>query len=424
MSALIVIIPLFDGNMAVKAYKLGDHDSEIALDIRDDFRGRPQIYYMPGLELVQQLGLETFSGDMPLFVDANRFHVLNGMFANKSIPPDKLILNLNVPGMLPADDELLTGLKEIKEQGYGLALRGWPEEGLENPMYGFADHIILDFRDKKFRDRLNAVRRRHPDKGIIFSHLPDMEAYLEYSPSPNTLFTGDFYNNPITSGSSEISPLKANAFRLLRQINEDDFELRNIAGTIERDPSLSISLLRFINSAAVGLRSKVSSINGAVAILGQKEVRRWATVALSVEIFLDRPSEIVRLSLVRAKFAENLAGLFELGVFQNSLFLTGLFSLLDVILEKPMEEAVKEVAVDNLVREALVNRSGNLYKVLDFMYAYERADWNKVSIITINSDIKGAAVGQAFVDALTWYHQLLDSIDAMEENESSEDTEK
>jgi len=412
MSALIIAIPLFDGAMSVRSYRLSAHDPDTVLDVRDDFRGRSQIYYLPGLDLIQKIGLSPLSGDMPLFIDTNRFHILIGMFSNKNLPVDKLILT--IPASIVVDDKLMAGIADLKSLGYGIAMDGYPDDGDSNPLTGFAGHIILDYSDKKFHGKLEEIKTKLRGTRLILSGLPDMDAYRKYSNNRNALFTGDFYTNPITETSTEISPLKVNALELLRQINDDDFELAHIAKTIERDPALSISLLKFINSPAVGLRSKVNSISNAVALLGQKEIRRWATIAISVEIFKDRPGEITKLSLVRAKFAENLATLFEMGIFQNSLFMTGLFSLLDLILRKPMAEAVNEIAVDNLVREALVERKGSLYRVLDFIYAYERGDWNNVTILLVNNDISGEAAGSAYVDALLWYNQLLSTIDEID----------
>ena len=417
MSALIVAIPLFDDKMTVIAYKLCDHNPDVALDVKDDFRGRNQVYYLPGLELVQQIGLEPFSGDKPLFVDMNRFHILTDMFANKRISPDKLILS--IPSGILVDDKLLVALEDLKKIGYTLALDGYPDDGLQNPLTLFADHMILSFKDKKFPERFNDIRKKIKNLQIVISDIPDTDTYNKYSSNKNVLFTGSFYSSPVTGHAGEISPLKVNALQLLKSINADDFDLSDIVKTVERDPALSISLLRFINSPAVGLRSRVNSISNAVALLGQKEIRRWATVAISIEISKDRPSEITKLSLVRAKFAENLATLFEMGIFQNSLFMTGLFSLLDMILNKPMEAAVNEIAVDNLVREALVDRSGSLYNVLNFIYTYERADWTNVSILLIQNGISGKQVGQAYVDALVWYNQLLDSIDATDATDES-----
>ncbi|MCL1810174.1 MAG: HDOD domain-containing protein [Clostridiales bacterium] len=414
MSVLIIATPLFDDDMTVKAYKLCDHNPEIALDVKGDFREKNQTYYLPGLDLIQETGLAPFSGDLPLFVEASRFHLLTCMASNKKLPPERLILIVSENE--EADGKLLIGLEGLREKGYSLAVGGWPSDGADSPLFGYADHIILDYQAKQFDRQYREAKTKLRGKQVIVTGLPDMESYGTFSGSRNTLFGGSFFNNPVTGGSSEISPLKVNALQLMRQINDEDFDLSTIAKTIERDPSLSISLLRFINSAAVGLRQKVDSINSAVAILGQKEIRRWATIAISISLSQDRPSEITKLSLVRAKFAENLAPLFELGIFMNSLFMTGLFSLLDLILKKPMDEAVSEIAVDNLVREALVDRSGTLFKVLDFIYAYERADWNKVSIIMIQGSIDGERVGHAFIDALVWYNQLLESIDEIAED--------
>ena len=414
MSALIVAIPLFGEAMTVKAYKLCDHAPNIALDTKDDFRGRSQIYYLPGLEIVQKIGIEPFSSDMPLFVDTNRFHILTGMFSNKNIPAEKLILT--VSASLDIDSSVLMGLEGLRGCGYSIAVDGYPKDGLENHLIGFADHIILDFEDKQFSKRFEEIKRVLPGKQVVVFNLPDSKEYEKLSRGNTVLCTGNFYKNPVTQGDTEISPLKVNALRLLKQINEEDFDLKNIAQTIERDPALSISLLSFINSPAVGLRSKVGSINNAVAILGQRAVQRWATIAISMGISEDKPGEVTKLSLVRAKFAENLAPLFELGVFQNSLFMTGLFSLLDIILKKPMDEAIKEVAVDNMVQEALLHRTGRLYSVMDLVYAYEKADWNKLSIMMIQNNIPGDLVGEAFVEALVWYYQLLTAIEGEDDS--------
>ena len=414
MSILTVAVPIFDSKMAVKAYRLSDHNTEFALDVRGDFRGKEQGYHLFGLDAVQQIGLEPFSADLPLFVDVNSFHIVTGMAVNKSLPCDKLVLTLSAATAV--DDKLIEGMSAVKELGYGFAVEGYPSEGYASALFDFADSFILDYENDDFREHLDGVQR-HPDKKqVVIANLPSREAYTRYSVHKDALFTGSFYRGPVMEGEGDTSPLKVNALRLLEEINEEDFELQDISKIVEKDPSLSISLLRFINSDAVGLDNKVQSINSAVAILGQKEIRRWATVAISVGMSQDRPSEITKVSLVRAKFAENLATVFSMGVFQDSLFMAGLFSMLDIILDKPMEEAVQEVALNELVREALVERKGKLSIVMDFIHAYERADWNSVAIALIENNLNGAEVAKAFTDALVWYHELLDSIDRIDED--------
>ena len=198
---------------------------------------------------------------------------------------------------------------------------------------------------------------------------------------------------------------------LLSNVNQEDFNLEDIVPTIERDPYLAVSLLKFINSGANGLKRRVESIKQAIAILGQKAVRQWSTVALSVSLAEDRPNEITRLSLVRAKFAEELACAFELGILAPDLFIAGLFSLLDAMLEKPMAEALCEVAVDEKIKDALVNKKGPFAPVLDLVYAYECADWDKATILMIQNNIDMDRVQAAYLDSIKWYRQLLQSID-------------
>ena len=406
MKTLIVAIPFFDSNMAVEAYRLNSRSGQRLRSMLDDDMRVSDAVLSPGLDLVKTLGVEPLAGDTTLFVDINQYHLLMRVPLSLGIEPEKLTCVL--ASTIKPDDAILGRCRELKELGYKIAVDGLLPGNTENPLFELIDYIIVDTKEYNVDTRLvTVIKGLSAIKGIVLSNIPDMENFDLLAGIPNTLYAGDFFNQPITKGKSEISPVKINALTLLKQINEDDFDLSDIAGTIERDPSLSISLLRFINTV---LPNKINSIRNAVAILGQKEVKRWATAALSIQLAEDRPSEITKLSLIRARFAENLAKVFEMGIFSPSLFMMGLFSLLDIILEKTMEEAVKEVALDERVREALVERKGDFYKILDFMYAYEHANWDSVAIKMVQNNLELEEITEAFIEALVWYKALLDAI--------------
>jgi EAL and modified HD-GYP domain-containing signal transduction protein len=406
MKTLIVAIPFFDSEMSVEAYKLNSRGGQKLLGMMDDYITPWDAVLSPGLDLVKSLGAEPLAGDRPLYVDINEYHLLMGVPLTLGITPDKLVCVL--PNNVRPDEPVINKCKELKEHGYGIAIDGFLDGHTGNPLFEYIDCVIVDTHDysadKKFIDAIKGLAKI---KRVVLSDIPDMDKFNKLSGISNTLYSGGFYNQPITKGKSEISPIKINALTLLRQINEDDFDLSDIAGTIERDPSLSISLLRFINTV---MPRKINSIRNAVAILGQKEVKRWATAALSIQLAEDRPNEISKLSLIRARFAENLAKSFEMGMFSPGLFMMGLFSLLDVILEKPMDAAAKEVALDEQVRAALVDKSGDFYKVLDFIYAYEHANWDAVAIKMVQNNLDLEEITTAFIDALVWYKTLLDAI--------------
>ena len=406
MKTLIVATPLFDSNMAVEAYRLKSRSGQKLVGMMDDYITPWDAVLSPGLDLVKTLGVEPLTGGSPLFVDINEYHLLMRVPISLGIAPELLVCVLS--NKTKPDEAVLARCSELKELGFRIAVDGLLDGHSKNPLFEFIDCFNIDIRDyASDKALIEPVKALAKVKQIVLTNIPNMDRFNALSGIPNTLFSGDFFNQPITKGKSEISPVKINALTLLNQLNEEDFDLSDIAGTIGRDPSLSISLLRFINTV---MPRKINSIRNAVAILGQKEVKRWATAALSIQLAEDRPSEITKLSLIRARFAENLARCYEMGMFSSSLFMMGLFSLLDVILEKPMEAAAKEVALDEQVRAALVDKSGDYYKVLDFIFAYEHANWDDVAIKMVQNNLQLEDVTAAFIDALVWYKTLLDAI--------------
>ena len=218
------------------------------------------------------------------------------------------------------------------------------------------------------------------------------------------LYEGKFYRVPITKGQTDVAPLKGNYIDLLNIVNSPDFELTTAADIIGRDTALTIDLLKMVQPLAVN--SEITSIRHAAAMLGQRELKKWINTAVANALYADKPNEVTRLSLLRAKFAENLAESFGLKARKDELFLMGLFSVLDVILEKPMEEALQVVHVSGEISNALIYRIGVLAPVYEFLLQYETANWAEVSRQMLLKEIDMDAVYDAYVAALKWYHTV------------------
>ena len=144
----------------------------------------------------------------------------------------------------------------------------------------------------------------------------------------------------------------------------------------------------------------------AAAILGQKELKKWINTVITKELCADRPNEITRLSLLRAKFAESLAPAFGLTLKASELFLMGLFSVLDIILNVPLEEALVRVNVSKDISEALIHHKGELAEVYDFMNAYENADWQEVCRWLIVKNVSIDTIYEAYTDSMCWYRDM------------------
>jgi EAL and modified HD-GYP domain-containing signal transduction protein len=156
----------------------------------------------------------------------------------------------------------------------------------------------------------------------------------------------------------------------------------------------------------IAVNSEVTSIRHAAAILGQKELKRWINTVITKELCADRPNEISRISLLRAKFAECLAPSFELSAKSSELFLMGLFSVLDIILNMKMEDALKKVNVSKEISDALLDQKGEFAEIFDFMIAYENADWQEVFRQMIMKNISDDEIYDAYTQTVCWYRDM------------------
>jgi len=420
MKFFISAIPMFDDKMAVQAYRMMTRSGDKLMGAAEDFRMLGGELLAPALECVKDIGVEPFAGGHEFFVGITKYQLLVGMPFNMKIPPENFVCVIDKDSLL--DNAVYAKLGILRRNRYKMAIEGLTDVISKETMVKVFDYILLSMESPTFASDLRELQPYFPRITLVITDVPDRETYERFSGTSGIMLCGDFHNQPITEGVTEISPLKINALNLLKQINDESFDLIDAARTIGRDPSLSISLLRFLNSMNPSRSRKINSIRGAVAILGQKEVRKWATIAISISLAEDRPGEITRLSLIRAKFAENLAPAFSMAMKSGSLFLAGLFSLLDIILQRPMSEAISEIAADDEIRDALVERSGPIADVLSLIYAYERADWHNSSIIMVRNDVDIEVLSQAYLDSLFWYRQLLDTIDSGEEYELTDDS--
>ena len=267
------------------------------------------------------------------------------------------------------------------------------------------DYVLLNNRKIAIDKAKIYFGKLFPNISLCAGNIDTMEDFERLKETGGYRFyEGKFYRVPITKGQTDVAPLKGNYIDLLNIVNSPDFELTTAADIISRDTALTIDLLKMVQPLAVN--SEITSIRHAAAMLGQRELKKWINTAVANALYADKPNEVTRLSLLRAKFAENLAEAFGLKAQKDELFLMGLFSVLDVILEKPMAEALKVVHVAGEISNALIYRIGVLAPVYDFMLQYETANWAEVSRQMLLKDIDMDTVYEAYTSALKWYRTV------------------
>lgn len=362
--------------------------------------------YVDGLELIQELGTTTLSGGKPIFVSLNYISIFSSLESeckNTNHAPILLIDQTFPPVSMYTDR-----IRELREFGYHFAIRNLPVHCYEDyaPILSQMDYILIDCQKIDAVKASFYFRKLYPDICICASNIPDMETFGKLSPAETiSLFEGTFFRMPVTRGEHKVSPLKINYISLLNLIEEDDFDLTKAADIISQDTALIISLLRLANTRS--FNSEITSVRVAVSMLGQKDLTRWIQTTVIEKLCSDKPNELMRLSLLRAKFAENLAPVFGMAMRSQELFLTGLFSILDIILDCSMEEALSMVRVSGKIRTALLEHTGSLAEVLHFIVKYESAEWQEVSRQLVLKNIEIPDVSHAWVSSLQWYAKLI-----------------
>jgi c-di-GMP-related signal transduction protein len=227
-----------------------------------------------------------------------------------------------------------------------------------------------------------------------------------------SLFQGYFFCRPEMLRHSDLPSSKLAYLELLRAATAPEFDIQELALKIKHEASLTFRLLRYLNSAAFGLRSEIRSVPHALSLLGERELRKWIAV-VSVGVLADgKPDELMIVPLVRGRFCEMLAPLAGMPGHANDLFLMGLLSVMDAILDQPLESILADLPVRQEIKDALQSRTGLYWQLLELAIAHERADWEKVSALVSETGMKEEQVSAMYVSAVDWSTALRSTVHA------------
>jgi len=222
-------------------------------------------------------------------------------------------------------------------------------------------------------------------------------------------FQGYFFARPQIVAGRTLPHGQVTALELLRLLNDPGTDFDELEAVVSRDMSLSYRLLRHLNSPALGLRRKVTSSREALVLLGERNVRKWASLVVFSSVGGDKPSELLKSAQVRARMCEQLAVAAGEPVAPATAFTAGLFSLLDALLDRPMEVALAPLGLTGDLREALVDGSGPLGDVLAVALAWERGDWDAVTARRERVAVADEVLRRCAFDAFQWVEALSDS---------------
>ncbi|HEA15432.1 MAG TPA: HDOD domain-containing protein [Pseudoalteromonas prydzensis] len=304
---------------------------------------------------------------------------------------------------------LLAIVKELKEKGYTLALDDYIHQPVWRHFYPFIDIIKIDFLSCEL-DTIHTIIEEvkpYPHIKLLAEKVETYEKYQLALELGFAYFQGFFFSKPEMVQSKTLPPSEIALAELLYETSVVEVNLKKITDVFERDVNLSYKLLRYSNSAAFKRRAEISTIKQALIVLGAQEIKKFLSLLFAAQVAGDKPAELIRLSLTRARFTELLAINHSKLKDTGMAFLTGMMSLMDAILDEDMASVMKKLPLSNDIKLALLNDEGLLAQYLRLVKQYEQANWQGANAIQGELGLAAEKVPDAYHDAVHWANEQM-----------------
>ena len=328
----------------------------------------------------------------------------------EQLPREGVVLVVNALEQLAnASDIFLAQLGTLKAAGFRIALQGNIDLPGLQPFIELADFVFVDIGNNDLptiTTQIDAVSKLAFDKALVATNIRTLDEFRVCAKLPFLYFQGAF----VTSREKWVAPrMDAGRIRILDLLNRirQDAGISELAQIFKQDPALSFKILRYINSAGSGLTSKVDSIDQALLMLGQQNLYRWLTLLLFTSGGSDTLDwALMENALVRARLAELSASDALSAKERDELFVTGIFSLLDILLQLPMAQVLQQISLPLPAEEALLHKRGKYAPYLELAIACEEFDQERISDLAAQLGLELAHVNAYHADALIWAEQL------------------
>lgn len=375
------------------------------------FRDSPENYFTPGTdpELASRstidtsilIGLNVLCDGRFAFVNCTREGLLKDYM---TLLPSKRV-GVEVLESVPPDELVVGACRGLKEAGYMIVLDDFCVDDPRAPLTDLADFIKIDVKQTSFEESEALIKRYgSPRCRMLAEKVETREEFLAARKVGFRYFQGYFFRRPEMMHVREIPSNRLNYLRLLQAISKPELDSNEIEDLIKGEASLCYRLLRHLQSASMGLTNEVHSVRHALVILGERAVRRWVRVVATLSAGGEKPSDLVLSALVRARFLELLAPEIKHGV--SDLFLVGLLSLMDAILELPMGVVLEGISIDKETKDVLLGNPSELAPIYELMLAQEAGEWQRGTHLAARLQLPESFVAECHWGAMQWAQQV------------------
>jgi EAL and modified HD-GYP domain-containing signal transduction protein len=385
--------PIFDRQRRLFGYELLFRDSW-----ENSFRSTDvDLACRSTLDSSLLMGLDLLCDQGVGFFNCTRETLMNDYMT--LLPKERVVLEI-LETVTP-DQEVIDVCVRLKAAGYRLALDDFIAHDTRRVMVPLADMLKVDWlatTSGECRDLIKEHAR--PDLMFLAEKIETQEDLKIAMDLGFHYFQGYFFQKPVILHTREIAPLQIHALCLLREVSKSIVDLEAVEKQIKADASLCYRLLRYLNSSAFFFTAEIRSVRHALMVLGEKQIRKWVALVVTLHAGGGASTELIRTALTRARFCETLAP--HLVVGSEDLFFLGLMSLLDVILEIPLVELLERVPISQEIKAALLGEPSPLAPAFELVLAQESGNWERLKELALQLHLDEEAVSASYWRAVTW----------------------
>jgi len=346
------------------------------------------------------IGINEFTSNKPVFINFTLETLSQGypeVLNNEEVIVE--ILETVKPGK-----KLLAICKDLHSKGYTIALDDYEHQSVWAHFYPFIKILKIDIQQTglaKIKKILAAIK----DYPHIELLAKKVETYQEYEQALRLefkYFQGFFFAKPEMVKTKSLSPSQLAMAELLYETSKPELDLNSITKVFERDVSLSYKLLRYANSAIFRRKSEISTIKQALVILGSSELKRFLGLMFAITANPDKPTELIKLAMARAKFCELVVKNMRSQLDDSIAFLIGLLSMIDAILDEELATVLDKLPLAAEIKDPLLTRKGIMAAIILLVEFIEHAQWNKTSIVMEKLKLDKKQAIKHYNEALAW----------------------
>lgn len=351
-------------------------------------------------------GFNLLSSKKRVFINFTEKLLLEGYWT--ILPKEKVIIEI-LENVNPTK-EVIETCKFIKQNGYMIALDDFHYSAEWDPIIDIVDIIKIDIKaSSKNEVEAYAIKYGKQKVKLLAEKVETLQEYYWTKKLGYTYFQGYFFSKPEIIKSEQIPASRLTKLRLIHEINKPDFEYSEAEELLKHDPGLTIKLLKYVNSAAMGVRNEISGIRQALALIGQVNIRKWISILAVANFTEKKPKELMRQVVKRGQFCELLAPHFGyLKREAQSLYLIGMFSLLDGVLDLPMSQVFEEVPLSDEITDTILGKNTPYKDILQLAITFETGNWGKLNFLVKKHKLMERELVEAHVSAIEWAENFIE----------------